>query len=205
MLSLTGHSPCLPVATLWLWITLGILAKGGSDGRVFTDLSGAAVAATALNTVPSASRIFHAGNTSVTGNQICVLGDVLNGLNSWDREETTNGTIITASPGDGTRLQWCGETSVLSFNVPVSTSSSVLGATVAPGFTTLVGTEGWAKIGTLGAANIAAPTLPVTAATMGEWNGLPVLGAFYTKALNTQVAAGVSGSYGLVANHRYVK
>jgi len=177
-------------------------ARGGSDGRVFTDLSGAAAAFTALNTVPSTSRFFHPGNTNVSGQQICTFGDVLNGLTSYDREETTVGAAISASPGDGTRLQWCGEASVLSFNVAASASTSVLGAAIAPGFVTVIGTEGWAKIGTLGAAAIAAPSSPIVT---GEWNGLPVIGAFYTKAVNTAVSAGVSGSYGLVANHRYTK
>ena len=79
----------------------------------------------------------------------------------------------------------CGETSVLAFK---STGNSVLAANVArTTITTGTYTNGWGVV-------------DVT----NSGFGLPLLGASFIKLSNPQVAAGLSGTYGITWPHRFV-
>ena len=125
--------------------------------------------------------------TNDTGN-ICVTA---NGQRFWDREETTPGASANVpvfsprTPGKVSAVALCGETSVLAFK---STGNSVLAANVArTTITTGTYTNGWG----------------VVDVTNGRF-GLPLLGASFIKLSNPQVAAGLSGTYGITWPHRFV-
>ena len=125
--------------------------------------------------------------TNDTGN-ICVTAD---GQRFWDREETTPGASANVpvfsprTPGKVSAVALCGETSVLAFK---STGNSVLAANVArTTITTGTYTNGWGVV-------------DVT----NSGFGLPLLGASFIKLSNPQVAAGLSGTYGITWPHRFV-
>lgn len=125
--------------------------------------------------------------TNDTGN-ICVTA---NGQRFWDREETTPGASANVpvfsprTPGKVSAVALCGETSVLAFK---STGNSVLAANVArTTITTGTYTNGWGVV-------------DVT----NNGFGLPLLGASFIKLSNPQVAAGLSGTYGITWPHRFV-
>ena len=125
--------------------------------------------------------------TNDTGN-ICVTA---NGQRFWDREETTPGASANVpvfsprTPGKVSAVALCGETSVLAFK---STGNSVLAANVArTTITTGTYTNGWGVV-------------DVT----NSGFGLPLLGASFIKLSNPQVAAGLSGTYGITWPHRFV-
>lgn len=124
--------------------------------------------------------------TDESGN-ICVKADA---QKFWDREETTPGASTAApvfsprTPGVAATVALCGETSVLAFK---STGNSVLASSVAR--TTITSgtyTNGWGVVTTNNAGF-----------------GLPVLGASFIKLSNPQVAAGLSGTYGITWPHRF--
>jgi hypothetical protein len=126
--------------------------------------------------------------TDESGN-ICVKAD---GQRFWDREETTPGASTAApvfsprTPGVAATVALCGETSVLAFK---STGNSVLASSVAR--TTITSgtyTNGWGVV-----------------TTTNNNFGLPVLGASFIKLSNPQVAAGLSGTYGITWPHRFTK
>ena len=125
--------------------------------------------------------------TNDTGN-ICVTA---NGQRFWDREETTPGVSANVpvfsprTPGKVSAVALCGETSVLAFK---STGNSVLAANVArTTITTGTYTNGWGVVN-----------------TGNNGFGLPLLGASFIKLSNPQVAAGLSGTYGITWPHRFV-
>ena len=125
--------------------------------------------------------------TNDTGN-ICVTA---NGQRFWDREETTPGASANVpvfsprTPGKVSAVALCGETSVLAFK---STGNSVLAANVArTTITTGTYTNGWGVVN-----------------TGNNGFGLPLLGASFIKLSNPQVAAGLSGTYGITWPHRFV-
>ena len=125
--------------------------------------------------------------TNDTGN-ICVTAD---GQRFWDREETTPGASANVpvfsprTPGKVSAVALCGETSVLAFK---STGNSVLAANVArTTITTGTYTNGWGVVN-----------------TGNNGFGLPLLGASFIKLSNPQVAAGLSGTYGITWPHRFV-
>ena len=125
--------------------------------------------------------------TNDTGN-ICVTA---NGQRFWDREDTTPGASANVpvfsprTPGKVSAVALCGETSVLAFK---STGNSVLAANVArTTITTGTYTNGWGVV-------------DVT----NSGFGLPLLGASFIKLSNPQVAAGLSGTYGITWPHRFV-
>jgi hypothetical protein len=181
------------VAMDYTWVT----AKGGTDGRIFTDLDAVTGGSAATNlAAASTARYFSIDNTSVSGQQICVAGDATNGIATFDREEGTSSTPITISPSTTTVPAFCGEVSVVSFNVGNVTGASVLGSSIARQDFPMIGVEGWSRISTLGLANVAVPAVPAASA---EYNGLPVVGASYMKA------TGATSNYGLIANHRYAR
>ena len=141
------------------------IAAGLGDGRV---------------TSVWANNYFDRTNTSVVNGQICVSADTgANGVNQWDREETTTSSQFVISPGTVTNVRFCGETSVLAINNGTNTSSGSLSAAVALQNLNVNANEGWISLGTTGLAN----------------RGLPALGAAFAK----------SAAFGAVWPHRYAR
>lgn len=135
-------------------------------------------------TAGTANEFFHTSNTTVTGRQICVNSD---GQKFWDREETTKSSGAVLSPGNVSVTNFCGETSVLSFNA--AGLDSVLSATVARQDTgTSAFVNGWGSV-----------------STVNGGPGLPILGAAFLKLTNPQAGPGTSGTYGSVFDHRYTR
>lgn len=181
------------------------------DGRVFTNYS--PLAATTYTSIAGAAVTIAAGtdypyfsprNTVVSGKQICVLADTLNPLTAYGQEEQAATSGFVVSPGTPTVVQFCGETSVVTFN---NTGTSVLGASVARNnIASLPATDGWLRIGTAGASTtISTGTWAAqngTVLTTAAGNGLPVIGYSAEKAVNGAVSAGVSGNFGLLFGHR---
>lgn len=181
------------------------------DGRVFTNysplggtnytnLAGTAVTIAAGTDYP----FFSPKNTVVSGKQICVLADTVNPLTAYGQEEQAATSGFVVSPGTPTVVQFCGETSVVTFN---NTGTSVLGASVARNnIASLPATDGWLRIGTAGASTtISTGTWAAqngTVLTTAAGNGLPVIGYSAEKAVNGAVSAGVSGNFGLLFGHR---
>ena len=154
----------------------------GFDGRVYTsetvadgdDLTTSANNKFNPEFVPTNTALDTTDKT-----RICVSSG---GIAMFDREETTKTTGFVVSPGQATTVRFCGETSVLSFQLEGSSNNpSVLGSTVANQSITTPYINGW--------ANLSAA-------------GKPVLGAAYIKLVNNGARAGVSGNYGLVYGHR---
>jgi hypothetical protein len=143
---------------------------------------------------------FFAANTPVatddSGN-ICVKADA---QRFYDREETTPGATTPGpvfsprTPGTVAAVALCGEASVLAFK---STGNSVLASSVARStITSGTYTNGWGVVTTNN--TIGAPGAGVV-------QGLPLLGASFIKLSNPQVAAGLSGTYGITWPHRFTK
>ncbi len=167
--------------------------------RLFSNLGNSHATTTTGTTVALTDKLDSAGSlewftpantllaTNDTGN-ICVTA---NGQRFWDREETTPGASANVpvfsprTPGKVSAVALCGETSVLAFK---STGNSVLAANVArTTITTGTYTNGWGVV-------------DVT----NSGFGLPLLGASFIKLSNPQVAAGLSGTYGITWPHRFV-
>ena len=167
--------------------------------RLFSNLGKSHATTTTGTTVALTDKLDSAGSlewftpantllaTNDTGN-ICVTA---NGQRFWDREETTPGASANVpvfsprTPGKVSAVALCGETSVLAFK---STGNSVLAANVArTTITTGTYTNGWGVV-------------DVT----NNGFGLPLLGASFIKLSNPQVAAGLSGTYGITWPHRFV-
>ena len=153
----------------------------GFDGRVFTSTTVADGDDTTGATPNVFNTHFNATNTALDTDKIkiCVNSG---GITMFDREETTKTSGFVISPGTASTVRFCGETSVLSFQLEGSSNNpSVLGSTVANQSITTPYINGW--------ANLSAA-------------GKPVLGAAYIKLVNNGARAGVSGNYGLVYGHR---
>jgi len=167
--------------------------------RLFSNLGNSHATTTTGTTVALTTKLDAAGSlewftpantllaTNDTGN-ICVTAD---GQRFWDREETTPGASANVpvfsprTPGKVSAVALCGETSVLAFK---STGNSVLAANVArTTITTGTYTNGWGVVN-----------------TGNNGFGLPLLGASFIKLSNPQVAAGLSGTYGITWPHRFV-
>jgi hypothetical protein len=111
------------------------------------------------------------------------------GQKFFDREETTKSSGAVLSPGNVSVTNFCGETSVLSFNA--AGLDSVLSATVARQDTgTSAFTNGWGSVNTTNGAGA---------------TGLPILGSAFLKLTNPQAGPGTSGTYGSVFDHRYTR
>lgn len=145
------------------------------DGRVFTNYAGLTagqfVSSSTGATVTIANftdyPFFSPTNTVVSGKQICVLADTLNPLTAYGQEEQAASSGFVVSPGTPTVVQFCGETSVVTFN---NTGTSVLGASVARNnIASLPATDGWLRIGTKGYAattgTVAGPATAFNTAT----------------------------------------
>lgn len=166
--------------------------------RLFSNLKGAhtlnatndALLAANILTVAGSAEWFTPTNTLLATDEsgnICVKADA---QRFWDREETTPGAATNApvfsprTPGVAATVALCGETSVLAFK---STGNSVLASSVARStITSGTYTNGWGVVTTNNAGF-----------------GLPVLGASFIKLSNPQVAAGLSGTYGITWPHRF--
>lgn len=161
--------------------------------RLFSNLNNTA----AVNDPATAQdEWFFAANTTVATDEsgnICVKADA---QKFWDREETTAGAATPGpvfsprTPGVAAVVALCGEASVLAFK---STGNSVLASSVARStITSGTYTNGWGVVTTnnkAGATNL----------------GLPLMGASFIKLSNPQVAAGLSGTYGITWPHRFTK
>ena len=135
---------------------------------------------------------FRADNAKINAakTQICVTASYAD-LQYYDTSEqgkAAGGYVISPQPA-GAGLSWCGETSVLAFNlqgfVPATTPTGVLGATIArQNISTVqasksseIYTDGWMSINTpntFGAAKL----------------GLPIIGHAFAKALGTSASLG---------------
>ena len=155
----------------------------GFDGRVFTSTTVALGSDTNTAANNTFNTQFNATNTALDTDKIkiCVNSG---GITMFDREETTKTSGFVISPGTASTVRFCGETSVLSFNLAGSTADpSVLGSKET---LQIIGTPykaGWAALATAG-------------------NGSPVIGSAYMRLTNAGARAGVSGNYGLVYPHR---
>lgn len=135
-----------------------------------------------INATPNAW--FHTNNTSLSGDRICVTAA---GQRFHDREEGAKTAGAVFSPGSVTTFRFCGETSVTTFG----SAASVLGATLSVQSTGASAfTSGWGVINT-----------PNT----GSAPGLPIMGSAFIKLTNPSASAGVSGTYGITSDHRFVK
>lgn len=136
--------------------------------RVYNLASGDATAAADISLFAADD-----ANATIENGQICA---VAKSQTFMDREETetTDGAVF--SPGKATKLNVCGEVSVVTFG-----ASSVLGASVSNTKATPGYAEGW------GTVTFAAP--------------VPVLGAAFTKASNPAASAGMMGNYGITWAH----
>lgn len=159
----------------------GYASNVGGDGRVYTNWAAANAAAGVVNyTLSPAVNYFTSANTSVSTGKICVAADTgANGVNQYDREETTTSTQFVISPGTVTNVRFCGETSVLAINNGTNTASGSLSATLALQNLNVNANEGWIVLGTSGIANA----------------GLPVLGGAFAK----------SSAFGAMWAHRYTR
>lgn len=161
--------------------------------RLFSNLVTMALPSAA---VTAQDEWFFTANTPVATDEsgnICVKADA---QRFFDREETTPGATTPGpvfsprTPGTVAAVALCGEASVLAFK---STGNSVLASSVARStITSGTYTNGWGVVTT---NNIAG----------GVSRGLPVLGASFIKLSNPQVAAGLSGTYGITWPHRFTK
>lgn len=135
-----------------------------------------------INATPNAW--FHTNNTSLSGDRICVTAA---GQRFHDREEGAKTAGAVFSPGSVTTFRFCGETSVTTFG----SAASVLGATLSVQSTGASAfTSGWGVINTPNA---------------GSAPGLPIMGSAFIKLTNPAASAGVSGTYGITSDHRFVK
>lgn len=153
-----------------------------------------ASAATNKRVYTKGNQYFRSGNTTFSGNLVCVAA---NGLTSFDREERFPTAGFVISPGAPSTLEFCGEVSVLSFN-----STNVLGAALASKNIDATYRDGWLSVATtgLGAFTGAGATSDVAAAAAGR-TGLPIVGAAFVKATGPAVA-GKSTTFGMTNVHR---
>lgn len=159
----------------------GYASPIGGDGRVYTDwFNTAATLGLNIVTAADADNYFNVTNTSVSNGKICVAADTgANGVNQWDREETTTSSQFVISPGTVTNVRFCGETSVLAINNGTNTSSGSLSANLSLQNLNVRANEGWIRLGTSGLGG----------------KGLPVLGGAFAK----------SSAFGAMWPHRYTR
>ena len=162
---------------------------------LFTNSATFGTAATAASAFYTAANVTK--GTGAEASLLCVQPSLGN-FASFDRSEqqpVAGGVVFSpasAAPG----VQFCGETSVLSFNAGGVAAASVLGAAIARKDVDATYNAGWATIATdgLAAAAIAGP------ATAGA-AGLPVLGHAFLKATGP-VVAGKSTNFSITYGHR---
>ena len=162
---------------------------------LFTNSATFGTAATAASAFYTAANVTK--GTGAEASLLCVQPSTGN-FASFDRSEQQplpGGVVFspaTVAPG----VQFCGETSVLSFNAGGVAAASVLGAAIARKDVDATYNAGWATIATDGlAAGVIAG--PATAAAAG----LPVLGNAFLKATGP-VVAGKSTNFSITYGHR---
>lgn len=146
----------------------------------------------------AASKYFTAANSALNTakTRVCVTpGPVTDEITFFNREENTSSAGAVVSPQVTANVQFCGETSVLTFN----DTTSLLGAKIATQQITtgVVGNmhyEGWASIPTRGLIGATA-TMP-TSTTQG-YRGLPILGSAFVKGVSAS-----AGNLGGTWTHR---
>lgn len=154
---------------------------------------GSTVAANSITfntTAGTASNYFTAENSALNTakTRVCVTpGPVTDEITFFNREENTSSAGAVVSPQMTSSLEFCGETTVLTFN----DSASLLGAKIATqavttGTTRDMHYEGWASIPTRGLKD----TTP----------GLPILGSAFVKGVSDK-----AGNLGGTWTHRRVK
>jgi len=164
-------------------IAMNYAHTGLRDGRIRTYLQNAAAAT---------DEFFTYDSTVVVGGRICALADIVDGMVHWDREEQTLGTVPGFSPGDFTRVRFCGEAAVIGFNNPGATTSGSLSSSLAYQGVTMGWSEGWARIMHQGVSATTAAANPSMGTFATANKGLPVMGAAYIK----------SSSFGAMWTHR---
>lgn len=175
---------------------------------LFTD-SGTfgAVDAVAEGASAGASNYYRAANsamgTGAQANLLCVTPSASvnsqTAVYAWDREEQQQApTGVVFSPAPATpNVQFCGETTVLSYNAGGTTAASVLSAAIARGDIETGYANGWSMIRTDGlTAGGALAQFTVAAGSTG--NGLPVLGASFEKAVGPK-----ANNFSITLNHRF--
>ncbi|MBK6652059.1 MAG: cell surface protein [Betaproteobacteria bacterium] len=141
------------------------------------------------------SQVFYTGNTSLSGDRICVTAA---GQKFYDRDESSKTSGAVFSPGSVATFQFCGETSVTTFGA----NASVLGATLATqstGASAFV--SGWGVVTTTTASN----NVIAGAADSARTVGLPIVGSSFIKLINPSASTGTSGTYGITSGHRFTK
>jgi hypothetical protein len=132
------------------------------------------------------TQFFNDTNVSNATDRLCVS---VSGQKFFDREESGKSSGFSFSPGNSSTLKLCGEDTVLAFNG----KASVLGAALALQGANTGFASGW---GTIDTKN---PSGGVPLA-----QGLPVMGSAFIKLINPSVSSGVSGTYGITSDHRFV-
>ena len=135
---------------------------------------------------------FNATNTTVAGTggnrRLCVTGISRTFL---DRSEQLEPIFSPAPP---TNL--CGAVAVLSINAGNELAPSAIAASVVRQNVELDYQNGWGVIAT--------PGISRYPAVLGSY-GLPILGMAFSRALSAPAAPAVSGSYGMLWEHRYAE
>lgn len=170
----------------------GYTASATDDGRRFTDLQNAG---TFVQAYFSGSNTLVATSTNGNGRQVCVKGIT---PSAYDREETTSSSsasvvVSPSTPADP--LSFCGEAAVLSINNGgiIAAGTGSLKASVAVKDLDVTYREGWMRL-----ATPAATATPGGGATI---QGLPVLGASFTRAVG-----GAGGqTFGAAYKHRFAR
>ena len=166
---------------------------------LFTNSATFGTAATAASAFYTAANVTK--GTGAEASLLCVQPSTGN-FASFDRSEQQplpGGVVFspaTVAPG----VQFCGETSVLSFNAGGVAAASVLGAAIARKDVDATYNAGWATIATDGLVTATGAIAgPATAA--GAAAGLPVLGHAFLKATGP-VVAGKSTNFSITYGHR---
>lgn len=172
----------------------------GAPG-IADDYYSSTIAAITNGTARTAVAANATGNISLNGNVICVSGIA---PRHFDRNENTavpaTGSFVI-SPGTvtvATALQFCGETSVVSFNNGAASSTGALGASL-----TTFNTDTGVGLATNAVAGWTAMTVP---GFTGGSGGLPILGsAFIRASVVPGGGAASTNNFGVNIEHRVVR
>ena len=166
---------------------------------LFTNSATFGTAATAASAFYTAANVTK--GTGAEANLLCVQPST-GSFSSFDRSEQqpAPGGVVFSPASVAPGVQFCGETSVLSFNAGGVAAASVLGAAIARKDVDATYNAGWATIATDGLVTATGAIAgPATAA--GAAAGLPVLGNAFLKATGP-VVAGKSTNFSITYGHR---
>jgi len=161
---------------------------------------GTTVSANAATFNATTSNYFTSANSALNTakTRVCVTpGPVTDEISFFNREENTSSSGAVVSPQVTSNLEFCGETTVLTFN----DSTSLLGAKIATqqittGTASNMFYEGWATIPTRGLVGATAPVGGLTTKAAG-YRGLPILGSAFVKGVSA-----AAGNLGGTWSHR---